>query len=191
MKILKAVSLGVIGIVTVTTANAMPNRTELELFDNWKVAYLQPENEYWAYAELTNGYGISLVAGSDVVGPGCRVTNVAIFSDVKTQQRPNLTARITFGESSQYKLEGLLIEVRRPWASMYSVVNTSTKYIDEFVDNVYMTNDKAMTLTLHDENEFVAEDVLNMAGVKSAYVRMIERCQLGSQRRIRSTYGFK
>ncbi|GGB66395.1 hypothetical protein GCM10011607_28820 [Shewanella inventionis] len=189
MKIIKAVSLAVLGVVA--SANAMPNRTELELFDNWKVAYLQPENEYWAYAELTEGYNIALVAGSDVVGPGCRVTNVAVFSDVKTLQRANITARITFGESGENKLEGLLVENRRPWASMYSVVNTSTKYIDEFVDNVYNTNDKAMTLTLHDENEFVAKDVLDMSGVRSAYIRMIERCQLGSQRRIKSTYGFK
>ncbi|QIR16556.1 hypothetical protein [Shewanella aestuarii] len=191
MKIFKALSYSILLLGTAATVDAMPNRTELEVFDNWNVTYLPAENEYWAYTELINGYNVALVASNDVVGPGCRVTNIALFSDIQRLTDEKLTARLMFGESGQNSIEGRIVQSRRPWSAMYGVINTTTKYIDEFVSNVYLTNDKALALTIHDDNEFVAKDVVNMAGVQSAYNRMIERCQLGQQRKFRSTYGFK
>lgn len=189
LNLLKTASLALLGFVA--TANAMPNRTELEVFDNWKVAYLEPENEYWAYTELNNGFNVALVASNDVVGPGCRVTNVAVFSDVRTLTRDDITSRLMFGESGEHFIEGRLIQTSRPWASLYSVVNTQTKYIDDFIESVYLSSDRAITITINNENEFIAKDVANMAGLNSAYIRMIERCQLGETRRFRPTVGFK
>lgn len=189
LNLLKTASLALLGLVA--TANAMPNRTELEEFDNWKVTYLEPENEYWAYTELNNGFNVALVASNDVVGPGCRVTNVAVFSDVRKLASDDITARLMFGESGEHFIEGMLIQTARPWASLYSVVNTQTKYIDDFIESVYLSSDTAITLALHKENEFVAKDVANMTGLNSAYIRMIERCQLGKSRRFRPTVGFK
>ena len=189
MNLYKFASLAMLGMVA--AAEAMPNRTDLEQFDNWSVAYLEPENEYWAYAELYKGFNIALVASNDVVGPGCKVTNIAVFSDVRKLDRNAVHARLMFGESGEHFIEGQLIETARPWASMYSVVNAQTKYLDEFIETVYLSNDRAMTITLHKENEFIAKDVANMAGLNSAYIRMIERCQLGEPRKFRLTYGFK
>jgi hypothetical protein len=170
---------------------AMPERTELEVYDNWKVVFLDNENEYWAYTELRGGYNIALVASNDVAGPGCKVTSFTVFSDVKLLKREDIKASISFGESQENVVTGDLIEGKRKWAPMYSILNISSQFVDELVESAYLSNDRAIVLTLHSQNQFIAKDSGDMSGMASAYNRMIERCQLGHQRKFHFTEGIK
>lgn len=160
-------------------AAAMPARDNIEVYENWKVAHLSQDHEYWAYTELDTGYTFAYVASRDVVGAGCDITSIALTSDVLKFPRSsaNITAVLNYGLNSERSYSGQLIRSSRRWASLYGVLTIPTEVLPELIRNSYIGMDKTFSVLLQQDNRTVSSGLGRTFGMRNAYQRAIDLCR--------------
>ena len=157
---------------------AMPKRDSVELFEDWKVAHVTYENEYWAYTEMDSGYKVAFIATRDVVGPGCTLNKLVVLSDTLLNKNRDYTkARLSFGSRGDLYIEGQLINSSRSWASMYSVISADSQTFPTVLSKSYSRMDNTLSLVFTSKGQTNVSTVGRTSGMFNAFNRATDLCR--------------